>query len=63
MKKYPIGTKLLKDGFEGLVIHPDELMSIAPKMILPEDICVKWSKGTIVFASTYDEEWLNENCC
>jgi hypothetical protein len=64
MKTYPIGTKLLREGFEGVVITSDELMSLSPKFILPEDVCVKWSnqKGAVIFASTYDKEWLDENC-
>ena len=64
MKKYPIGTKLLREGFEGVVIDSSELMDLAPKFILPEDVCVKWSNrnGAVIFATTYDKEWLDENC-
>ena len=59
--KYIVGTKLLrKDGAKGEVVSADELFKLNPKLILSEDICVKWFFAEGTWGTTYDAEYLDE---
>lgn len=48
-KNYTEGTKLMCDGYKGVVVKNYKL---------PGDICVEWETGV---KSSYDKYWLNEN--
>lgn len=58
--KYPVGTIVYLNGMRGIVISEDDLLKDNPKkMVLAGDICILWDQ---MWASTYDEFFLDENC-